>query len=49
MGAFMSNNPFQFSFDLGTNSIGWCVFGLDEQNNPDRFIDLGVRIFSDGR
>jgi len=39
----------QFSFDLGTNSIGWAVFGLDEHGNPYRLIDSGVRIFSDGR
>ncbi len=38
-----------FAFDIGTNSIGWCVLGLDETNNPDRLIDAGVRIFSDGR
>jgi len=39
----------QFSFDLGANSIGWAVFGLDSQGGPDRLIESGVRIFSDGR
>ncbi|MBB4954117.1 CRISPR-associated endonuclease Csn1 [Agrobacterium vitis] len=38
-----------FSFDIGTNSIGWCVLGLDERNVPNRIIDMGARIFSDGR
>ncbi|WP_245958470.1 type II CRISPR RNA-guided endonuclease Cas9 [Pelagibacterium sediminicola] len=38
-----------FSFDMGTNSIGWAVFGLDADGNPNRIIDSGVRIFSDGR
>ena len=38
-----------FSFDMGTNSIGWCVLGLDGKGEPDRILDIGVRIFSDGR
>lgn len=38
-----------FSFDIGTNSIGWSVlaFGLD--GVPCHIIDIGVRIYSDGR
>ncbi|MBE7734537.1 type II CRISPR RNA-guided endonuclease Cas9 [Devosia faecipullorum] len=38
-----------FAFDIGTNSIGWCVLELDTLNDPTRIIDAGVRIFSDGR
>ena len=38
-----------FAFDLGTNSIGWSVFGLSANSEPDRIIDSGVRIYSDGR
>lgn len=38
-----------FSFDVGTNSLGWCVLRLDAKGLPDRIIDAGVRIFSDGR
>lgn len=38
-----------FSFDVGTNSLGWCVLGLDAKGVPDRIVDAGVRIFSDGR
>jgi CRISPR-associated endonuclease Csn1 len=38
-----------FSFDIGTNSIGWCVLGLDQRDVPCRIIDIGARIFSDGR
>lgn len=38
-----------FSFDLGTNSNGWCVFQLDDKGNPAAIIDAGARIFSDGR
>lgn len=29
--------------DIGTNSLGWCL------TESDRIIDIGVRIFSDGR
>jgi len=38
-----------FSFDIGTNSIGWAVLGLDAQDEPASIIDAGVRIYSDGR
>jgi CRISPR-associated endonuclease Csn1 len=39
----------RLGLDLGTNSIGWCVIGLDRERNPETLIDMGVRIFSDGR
>ncbi len=35
--------------DLGTNSLGWCLYALDDRNRPERIIDCGVRIFPDGR
>lgn len=38
-----------FSFDVGTNSIGWAVFGLGADGDPQGIVDAGVRIFSDGR
>ena len=38
-----------FSFDIGTNSIGWCVLGLNAKSEPNRIIDIGARIYSDGR
>lgn len=38
-----------FSFDMGTNSLGWCVLRLDAKGQPDKIADAGVRIFSDGR
>lgn len=31
--------------DLGTNSIGWALFEGNEQKQPTKLIDLGVRIF----
>ncbi|WP_296031821.1 type II CRISPR RNA-guided endonuclease Cas9 [uncultured Treponema sp.] len=40
---------YRLGLDLGTNSIGWAVYSLDENNEPEKLEDLGVRIFSDGR
>ena len=34
----------RLGLDMGTNSIGWCLIEDDE-----RIVDLGVRIFADGR
>jgi CRISPR-associated endonuclease Csn1 len=33
----------RLGLDIGTNSIGWCLY------DDDRIRDIGVRIFSDGR
>ena len=38
-----------FSFDIGTNSIGWCVLALNDRDEAIRIIDIGARIYSDGR
>lgn len=35
-----------FSFDIGTNSIGWCVLS---SSPPNEIRAAGVRIFNDGR
>ena len=43
------NIKYRLGIDLGTNSLGWCLVGLDEDDRPNRFIRMGVRIFSDGR
>ncbi|GGZ32987.1 type II CRISPR RNA-guided endonuclease Cas9 [Asticcacaulis endophyticus] len=45
----MSGKNYRFAFDVGTNSLGWAVFELDQKNNPIDLADAGVRIFSDGR
>lgn len=42
-----SNNL--FSFDIGTNSIGWAVLELNDAHEPVSIINAGARIFSDGR
>lgn len=42
----------RLGLDLGTNSIGWAVLELenkDDSMEPIRLVDMGSRIFSDGR
>ena len=42
--------PYRLGLDVGTNSLGWCVLGLDnKEKEPNLIIAAGVRIFSDGR
>ncbi len=40
---------YRFAFDLGSGSLGWAVFELDERHSPTRLVDMGVRIFPTGR
>lgn len=40
---------YRFAFDLGTNSLGWAVYSLDEKMHPAALARLGVRIFPNGR
>ncbi len=40
---------YRLGLDIGTNSIGWAAVSLDGKENPCRVLDMGVRIFSDGR
>ena len=44
-----SHKPYRLGLDLGTNSIGWAAIELDGGNNPCGLLDMGVRIFPDGR
>ncbi len=39
----------RLGLDLGTNSIGWCLLELNDQNEPCSVFRTGVRIFNDGR
>jgi CRISPR-associated endonuclease Csn1 len=42
----------RFAFDLGTNSIGWAVYTLEQRGDGfvvAGFVDCGVRLFDDGR
>lgn len=41
--------PYRLGLDIGTNSIGWCVLRLDDQDRPIGIVRAGSRIFSDGR
>lgn len=38
-----------FAFDMGSTSIGFCIYRLNQAKSPVAIIDAGVRIFSDGR
>lgn len=43
------NQQYRIGLDVGANSIGWCLMGLDGSGGPASITDIGVRIFSDGR
>lgn len=43
------NQPYRLGLDVGTNSIGWAALTLDRTGRPNGILDLGVRIYSDGR
>ncbi len=40
---------YRLGLDLGTNSIGWAAVTLDDDGQPCGVLDMGVRIFPDGR
>ncbi|WP_425406191.1 type II CRISPR RNA-guided endonuclease Cas9 [Hwanghaeella sp.] len=42
-------NTWRLGIDLGTNSIGVAALTLDREKRVSGLLDLGVRIFSDGR
>jgi len=39
----------RLALDMGTNSLGWAAFSLDNSSHIRGLTDAGVRIFSDGR
>jgi CRISPR-associated endonuclease Csn1 len=45
------HKKWRLGLDLGTNSLGWAALSLsnDPHPKPNGLIDMGVRIFSDGR
>lgn len=45
----MAKIKYRLGVDLGANSLGWCVYRLDAQDEPDKIVRLGSRIFADGR
>jgi CRISPR-associated endonuclease Csn1 len=40
---------YRFAFDLGTDSLGWAVYGLTDDMRPVSLQRIGVRIFPNGR
>ena len=40
---------YRLGLDVGTNSLGWAVVELNDDNDIVGVIDMGSRIFSDGR
>ena len=45
----MATGKYRLGLDLGTNSIGWAAVSLDDKGEPSGVLDMGVRIFPDGR
>ena len=44
-----TSRKYRLGLDLGTNSIGWTAVSLNEDGEPCGVLDMGVRIFPDGR
>jgi len=44
----MEKYKYILGLDVGISSVGWGMLALDEENNPTRIIDTGVRIFTPG-
>ncbi|MEQ1724605.1 MAG: type II CRISPR RNA-guided endonuclease Cas9 [Sphingopyxis sp.] len=44
-----NNQNWRLGLDLGSNSLGWAALALTDEGSPISLIDMGVRIFSDGR
>ena len=40
---------YRLGLDMGTDSIGWAIISLDENNKPLDVINMGSRIFRGGR
>lgn len=40
---------YRLGIDLGSTSLGWCMLELNEKDEPCGIINMGVRIFPDGR
>lgn len=39
---------YSLGIDIGISSVGWGMLELDDENNPVKIIDRGVKIFSPG-
>lgn len=45
----MARIKYRLGLDLGANSLGWCVYRLDDNGEPIHIVRMGSRIFADGR
>lgn len=45
----MARIKYRLALDMGANSLGWCVYRLDQNDEPDKVVRLGSRVFPDGR
>ena len=45
----MARIKYRLALDMGANSLGWCVYRLDGNDEPDNIVRMGSRIFADGR
>ncbi len=43
------HSAYRLGLDLGANSIGWAALLLDSSDHPSGLLDLGVRVYPDGR
>ena len=44
-----NESRYRLGLDMGTNSIGWAAVKLNEEGESCGVLDMGVRIFPDGR
>lgn len=40
---------YRLALDMGSTSLGWCILALDKNDAPASILNMGVRIFTDGR
>ena len=43
------SGAYRLGIDIGVNSLGWCALALGPDGAPNGLLDLGVRLFADGR
>lgn len=44
----MENNKYILGLDVGISSVGWGLVNIDDDGNPTKIMDVGVKIFSPG-
>ena len=49
MNMTIDDTKYRLGLDMGTNSIGWAAVKLGEDGEPCGVLDMGVRVFPDGR